>query len=433
MNWLKKIISSEHNAIQKTLESKNGLKITSIVIAVVMFITINQVGNPIWMNYFVATGYIEAVPLTVKYDTNKYVVSGVPQTINVNINGTENNVQSVLKSKENLMATLSLNYKGSGTYSISSEQIKYNNTANVKITPTISDFEINVQDKTEETRSVDISYINGDNNDNGFILDTPTLSTKAVTINGGINDISKVVSVRGTIDLNDLNTSRDQTKQKFNVELTPYDSEGQVVSNVSVSPKSIEVNQSYEISTKEVPIEFIPENNDDDEYLKALCSVNSEDCKKVEQQKVKIYGERDKIDETNYVEYQLDFSSYDADNHTMNIAPNLESGIYVTSDTPSKVAVQKSSGVEKTLEDVPIKIKNKKDNLNVTNELTTDVKLIGDEKVLSKIKPDDLNIYVNLKGVDSAGTEKINLNVENTSDYNIYLPSYDIDVSMEKE
>ncbi len=433
MNWLKKIISSERNVIQKTLESNNGLKITSVLIAVVMFITINQVGNPIWMNYFVATGYIEAVPLTVKYDTSKYVVSGVPQTVNVNINGTENNVQSVLKSKENLMATLPLNYKGSGTYSISSEQIEYNNTANVKITPTISNFEINVQDKTEETRSVDISYINGDAKDNGFMLDTPNLSTKSVIINGGVDDIANVVSVRGSINLNEIDTDQDQTNQKFNVDLTPYDSEGEVVSNVSVSPSSIEVDQSYEVTDKEVPIEFTAENNTDNEYLKSLCSINTEKCKEVEQQKVKIYGERDKVEATNYVDYQLDFDSYDIDNQTMNITPELESGIYVTSDAPSKVKVKKGTGVEKTLKSVPIKIKNKDDKLKVVSDLTTDVKLVGDEDVLNEIKPSDLNIYIDLKDVDKAGTEKVKLNVENTSDYNIYLPNYDIDVSLEKE
>ncbi len=433
MNWLKKIVTSEHNAIQKTLESNNGLKITSIAIAVIMFITISQVGNPIWTNYFVANGYIEAVPLTVKYDTSKYVVSGVPQTINVNINGTENNVQSLLKSKDNLMATLSLNYKGAGTYSINSEQVEYNNTANVKITPTISNFEINVQDKGEESRNVDINYINGNQSDAGFMLDAPKIATKSVTISGGLDDISNVVSVRGSINLDDLSTDTDQTSQNFNVNLTPYDAEGEVVSNVSVSPKSIEVEQPYEVTSKEVPIKFVDKNNDDTEYFTKLCSIDkSETCDKVEQQKVKIYGERDKISETNYVEYQIDFNSYNESDQTMEITPELESGLYVTSDAPSKVFVQKRSGIKKTFKDVPVKVKNKADNLELESKLKTDVELIGDEKTLNELKPSDIKIEVDLKDV-KATTEKIKLNVKNTLKYNIILPEDEIDVTLKEE
>ncbi len=433
MKWLKKITASEQNAIQRTLESSSGLKITSIIIATLMFLTINQVGSPLWKNYFVKTGYIEAVPLTVQYDTDNYVISGIPQTVNVNITGSENNVQSVLNTEENLLANLQLNYKGAGNYSVSSEQLDFNNTANVKITPTVSSFDVNVQERINEKRSVDINYINGDNATSGYVLNAPTLETKNVEVSGGNTDVSNVVAVRGTIDLDQIDLSKNEDEQTFTVQLTPYDSNGEVVSGVSVSPKSIEVKQTFTTQTRKVPVKFVSKNNDDNDYISSLCLVESETCNEIESIYVEIYGERSKIQATRYVEYQLDFSTYDSTKQTIQISPILESGVYSLASNPTELKVGINSGVARTIQNVQIKPKNVQEGINVTNELKTSVDVVGPANIIKNLTADDIELSVDMTNVNTTGSTELMISVDSNDKYNIILPTYTIDVAAEKE
>ncbi len=433
MKWLKKITASEQNAIQRTLESSSGLKITSIIIATLMFLTINQVGSPLWKNYFVKTGYIEGVPLTVQYDTDKYVISGIPQTVNVNITGSENNVQSVLNTEENLLASLQLNYKGTGNYTVSSEQLEFNNTANVKIAPTVSSFDINVQERVTEKRSVDINYINGDNAANGFVLNAPTLTTKNVNVTGGNSDVSSVVAVRGTIDLDQIDVAKNSEEQTFTVQLIPYNANGEVVSGVSVSPKSVDVTQTYTAQTRKVPVKFVSKGNVDNEYVSKLCQLETENCEGIESIYVEIYGERSKIQSTRYVEYQLDFSTYDADKHTVQISPILESGVYSLASNPTELKAEINSGVARTIQNVEVNTKNVQDGINVTNDLVTSVDVIGPESVVNDLEADDIDLSVDMTNINTASTTELMISIDTKDQYNIILPTYTIDVVTEKE
>lgn len=431
MKWLKKITASEQNAIQSLLENSNGLKITSVFIALLMFVTINQVGSPIWKNYFVKTGYIEGVPISVNYDQDKYVITGIPETVNVNINGSENNVQAVLNTQDNLIGNLQLNYKGTGNYSVSSEKVEFNNTSNVKITPTISNFDIEVQDLVSEQQSVDINYINGNDAVKGYLLEEPSVSTNLVEISGGNTDVASVAAVRGTIDLDQIDTNKEE--QVFNVDLIPYGSTGEIVNGVEVSPKSIEVTQSFEMQTKKVPVSFSAKNYTDGQYITDLCTLDTETCEGINDIQVEIYGEKSKVQASQFVEYQLDFSSYDDEQKTIAITPSLESGIYSLEANPKELSAQINDGVTKKIEDVPIEINNLQSSISVTEELTSAVTIIGPSDIVKGVDADDIKLNVDMTNVKTANTTELNVNIEENDDYNIILPSNTIDVVTEKE
>ncbi len=428
MNWLKKLTISEQNAISRTLESKRGLKITSIILALLMFLTINQVGNPLWKNYFVKSDYIEGVPLSVEYDTSKYVISGIPQTVNVNITGSENNVQSVMKTKDNLLATLELNYKGAGNYTVSSDKLDFNNTANVKISTTVPSFDIEVQEKVEDKRSIDIGYINGNNANQGYILDSPTLSTNTASITGGSSDVDSVVSIRGTIDLDQLDVTRDPNEQKFTVDLVPYNANGEVVSGVSVSPKSIDVTQAYTVQTRKVPVKFVSKGNTDNQYVESLCASTAEECDGIEQVYVEIYGEKSKVQNARYVEYQLDFETYDDDKNTIGITPVLESGIYTLGSNPTELQATVKSGVARTIPGVSIDVDNLQDGLSIANDLQTSVEVVGPSNVVNDLSAEDIKLTADLSNIRSAATTDVIITADQSNKYNVILPSYTIEV-----
>ncbi len=432
MKWIKKVTESEHSIIKLILENDNGLKITAIVIAIFMFITVNQIGNPIWKNYFGDTEYIEGIPLNVEYDTDNYVVSGVPQSINVNISGSENNVQSTLKAKDNLVATLPLNYKSSGSYTISSNQVEFNNAASVQISPATSSFEINIQDKTTESRSVDIGYINGNNRSDGILLNQPELMQKVVEVTGGVEDVANVVSVRGQIDLNQLAENNVKNSTTVEVALTPYNKQGDVVTGVSVSPRTIEVSQSYEKGTVTLPIQF-NYANDDNSYIKAICEKEVEKCDEINQMKVDVYGEKSKINNLKNVTFNIDKDTYDEETSLVNVSPVLESGVFVKKGSPTQIKFEAQEGVSRTIPNVKVKVKNLAKDLKIDQELTTDVEIVGSKKEVEKLSAEDINLTVDAKNITEAGTYDLEYQKNENKKYNVNLNEDTISVTIKKE
>ncbi len=432
MKWIKKVTESEHSIIKLILENDNGLKITAIVIAIFMFITVNQIGNPIWKNYFGDTEYIEGIPLNVEYDTDNYVVSGVPQSINVNISGSENNVQSTLKTKDNLVATLPLNYKSSGSYTISSDQVEFNNTSSVQISPATSSFEINIQDKSTESRSVDIGYINGSNRSEGILLNQPELMQKVVEVTGGVNDVANVVSVRGQIDLNQLSENNDKNPVILEVALTPYDKQGDVVTGVSVSPNTIEVSQSYEKGTISLPIQY-NYSNEDNSYAEAICEKTAQKCDGINQMKVNVYGEKSKINDLKSVTFNIDKNTYDEETSLVNVSPVLESGVFVQKGSPTQVKFKAQQGVSRVIQNVQVKVVNLDKKLKVDQELTTDVEVVGPKSEVEKLKAEDINLIVDAKNIQEAGTYDLEYQKNENKKYNVNLNGDTISVTIKKE
>ncbi len=433
MKFIKKITDSEQNFIKSILENDNGLKITAVVIAIFMFISVNQLGNPIWKNYFGDTDYIEGVPLTVKYDSDQYVVSGLPQNINVNISGSENSVQKTLNEKDNLVATLPLSYKGTGSYTISSNQLEFNNTANVQITPATSNFEVTIQEKTEETRSVDIGYINGNNRTQGIMLNQPNLEQKTVQVTGGINDVSNVVSIRGQIDLNQLSeTSNEENTDVLPVDLVPYNKDGEVVSGVSISPNKINVNQTYTKGSVSLPVQF-EYNNDDNNYVNAICKSTVDKCDEINEIKVNVYGEKNKIESLKNVTFKIDKNTFNSETSIVQVTPNLESGVFVEKSAPTEIKLGTELGISKEIKGVEVKVANLDDDLKITNDLETSVTVIGREKEVEKLKADDIKITVDASEVKDPGTYELKYQVVNGEKYNVKTKSDTMSLQVEKK
>ena len=77
---------------------------------------INQIGNPLWLEAFRTTEYVQSVPVRTIYDEEKFVVSGMPNAIPVNIVGSQSEVRSEMNRIESLYGSLPLAYNKPGEY-----------------------------------------------------------------------------------------------------------------------------------------------------------------------------------------------------------------------------------------------------------------------------------------------------------------------------
>lgn len=434
MKLMDKITKGERNIVKNVLENDNGLKITSLVVAIFMFISVNQIGNPLWDNVFSTTDYIQDVPLTVKYDESKYVVTGMPQTLNVSVAGSENNVQSLVKTKENLTATLPLNYKNSGEYTINSSQVVFNNNTGVKITPNVQNFDIKVQTKEKKNEAIEIKYINADKLSKGVLLSEPKLSTNEVSITGGNDDISKVVSVGGMLDLSSLNVDGTKTAQNFPITLVPYNKEGDVVSDVSLSPASITVTQNYTVAEKEVPVKFSYLNEKTDQYVSKLCPQAQTECSGIAANSVKIYGNAEEVKNINQITYKVNLNAINKTDNTVEVTPVIPSGVYLDSKLGRTYTIELKPGTSKLVQDVNVEVKNLASEYEVSDEknLAVDVRVTGNEEKIKQLSAKDIKIYIDMSDINKTGTLSVPLNVEKIDDVNVDLQESNIDVNVEK-
>lgn len=418
--------------LEKILKNDNTLKVVALLCATLLFLTVNSLGQPLWNNYFVTTEYVDSVPVYVEYDEAKYTVSGIPETIPVNVRGSENDVNAMMKQIDSLSGTLSLNYKSPGVYTVDTEQINFNNTTPVTITPAIPSFEVNIQQKVTEEKSIEVSYINGEGKDNGVMLKTPTLSASSTTITGGNEDVATVATVMGFIDLSTLDPAG--TTQDFTVKLLPYNAQGEVVTNVSLEPNEIKVSQPYEQSSVELPIEFEYINNSTDLYVSSICEVGAKDCSDAVTPTVKVYGDTEKISKMQTVKYKVDLSTITGTEGEVVATPVLDSGVYVIGDNEKKYNVTMEKGVTKTIENVVPVVSGLDPTLQAkalnSADAAIDVTVTGAESVVNDLTAKDISLSLDLSEYNTPGQVTVPVKVKKTKNFDYELEKETITVEL---
>lgn len=400
----KNIFEVERSVVKKFIGSEKGVRLLSLIIAFIIFLLVNS-KNLDWNNFFLETKYIENVPLETKYDS-KYVVEGVPESIAVMVTGTPNSVESAINTKELIRGKLTVDTTAEGVQKINAKDIiSFNQMSGVTIKPVVDTIDVTVQKKIEKQFSINIIYANGDKAKEKFTLSSPTLSATAVVVNGGSRTVEEISNVNAIVDLAKISPD-DSTTAKIEAPLIAYDSNGNVVENVAFDNKSIIVDQPYEISTVTRPIQYSITNNQKDQFVASICSV--ENKKKCEEQIVNgvsfeettdLYGDTEKIKSITQVEYQIDLQNYSADATTYKARAILPANVFSTKPE-IEVNIKFEKGIAKDITNIPVQINNLASNLSakaVTPEdATISVAANGAESIINKMTRDDLIVFVDL-------------------------------------
>jgi YbbR domain-containing protein len=412
--------------IEKLLKNDIALKIISLVLALVLFVSINQIGNPIWNDIFKSTEYIQSVPIQLEYDEDKYVVTGVPDAIPVTITGTENNVASEKRRQESLVGVLSLESRTAGEYEIDTNQIDFNTQTSVIVDPAVENFDIKIQQKVTKEVPITVNYINGEGAASGYILESPKLSQSTVKVTGGNEDVDSIVSVMGFIDLSTLQVNEDSLSQEFEVSLVAYDANGDVVPNVELETKKITVVQDYEVNFVELPVNYEYVNNQTGKYVSSICEVSAAiDCSSTSQTTVKVYGDSNKIKNIDSITYKIDLTGFKGTTGEVVGTPVLDSGVYVMGDYEKTYNITLEEGVTKEIENVPFQVINLNPTLQAKTApgetATIDVTVTGAASVVEALTKDDIILSLDLSDVSKPGSYSIPIRVKTLGDYDYEL------------
>lgn len=172
------------------------------------------------------------MPLELKMNSQKYVVTGYPQYVKVRVSGPSAMVTTVTNT-QNFKVYADLTKLGVGSHTVSLKESGLNSELRSKINPQA--IKVNIQPRSTITAPVEVK-LNSHSVNGGYHVGNPKPSMKTVQISGARNQVKKVAKVIAYVDV-PKDASANFSRQ---VTLQAVDKNGHAV-NVVVMPSSISV------------------------------------------------------------------------------------------------------------------------------------------------------------------------------------------------
>ncbi|WP_439874737.1 CdaR family protein [Bacillus mycoides] len=354
-------------------------------------------------------------PITIKYDEEKYIVSGIPPGgVKVKLEGPKASVAAT-KAKSQFNIPVDLRDSRVGTYEVS---LKANGLPDdVKGTVQPSTIKVTLHEKAKKYVHVDLKLSNEDQMPAGSTIEKSSIKPDTVEVVGTKEEIESISSAKAYIDLKGVNKTVTKT-----ADVTLYNKEGKRL-NVKTSPSKISVTVNVATQPtannveKTVPLTYSKKGNLPEGL--AVTNIN------VEPKEVTIAGPKDILDNIQSIEgVEVDLSQL-TDSTTFDASVLLPKG--VTSAKPNQVKV--SVGVQKvkqtkskTIEGIPIQ-KNGIPN-DVTAQLLSpqdgkiSVDISGEASIVDKITAAQITAAINLQNV-SPGTKDVSIQVSGPGNISI--------------
>lgn len=385
--------------LEKWLSKSNTLLFVSLFIAVIIFIFIDQKIIVFSDN---TAEVLKNQEVKVIYNEEKYVVEGLPDTIDITLIGSKTDLY-IAKQSSSHYVTVDLSGLKPGTHKVNIEYNQNNKNIEYMVNPSVAT--VIIYEKVSETRTLSIDLLNQDSLDSKLVVQNINYDTDKVVIKGAEHQLKNVVEVKALVDLNNLPEQKVGTYTLKDVPLKAYDANGDVV-DVEVVPETINVDVEIASPSKELPIKIIPKGEVASNY--AISSLTSNETKVI------AYGDLESLNNLKYIPVTIDVSDLKEDK-TYKV--ELEKPVGVKSLSINNVTITASLGSvsNKKIENISIEFRNLADGYTVqgTSSAATQVtvNLKGVESVISGITADDIVAYIDLDGYE-AGDYEVEVNVE---------------------
>lgn len=242
--------------------------------------TRSQMGQEQWENVEVVT----------YYDDEKYVVSGVPDTVDVTMHGSPTQL-FMAKMERNFEVYVDLNELSVGTHTVEFQYRGLPDGMDATIQP--SSVTVTIEERISREFSVEIDYLNEDKLPEGYRASKPIVTPRTVTLYGSERQLDQISVVKGEVDLE--GETKSVTKS---VPIAVYDKEGNELSGFSLNPNVVDVEIPIVEPHKIVPIKINRENRlPEGQRIGSI---------KTEPETVIVFGEMAEIENLEFVEISVD-------------------------------------------------------------------------------------------------------------------------------
>lgn len=395
---------------ERWLVKKNTLIFISLVFAIVAFIVVDNKSIVLVDSYaeVLHDQKVEAI-----YNTETYVVEGLPETADVTLIGKKN---EMYLAKQLSKGTVSVDISNleAGTHKVSLNYESALNSLNYNVSP--STVTIIIYPKVSSTRTATIDTINKEKIDSKLSISNVSIDQEEIIIKGAEHTIKEVATVRALVDISKLVDPEVGVMTLENVPLIAYDTNGKTV-DVEMVPSKVTATINIDSPSKEVPIKVIPVG--EVQFGKAISSITSTETK------VTVYGSEDALAKIEYLPVEVEVTNLSS-NKVFNVSLTTPQGVRELSVKSTKVSVTLGEETTKEIKDIMIETTNLDPNYKAAaigaSSIKTTVIVKGTKEVLSEIDESKIKAIVDLSGYNKEGDHEVTITVTGDDVKATYTP-----------
>ncbi|AZU59993.1 CdaR family protein [Neobacillus mesonae] len=398
--------------MDKLMDNPWFIKVLALVLAILLYSSIPHPGKKLTDVYVPGEEKTETIadfPVKAYYDTENLVVSGIPDTVDIQLKGPITHIQTA-KALRNFEVYVDLRDAQIGRQKVKFQVRDLSDKIKATVKPEF--IYVTVQEKVTREFKVDAEFSRSQIAD-GYTAGQPIVEPNNVKITGAKSLVDRISYVKATIE----------EGQKLN-ETISRNAEIQVLDKnlnklaVTVEPATVKVTIPIKENSKKVPISVVQKGTPQEgvtidkiepETREAVISANDDVLKNIDSVRV-----------------EVDVSKI-TDNTTLNLPVIISNGVIKVSPQMVKVKVTVSKAEETTVTQaeettvtkVPIKLRGLADNYDAEmddpNNQMINILVNGPSAALKSIGPKDFDVFVDLSNLDE-GSHEVNIHVEGPSD-----------------
>ncbi|WP_179884830.1 YbbR-like domain-containing protein [Bacillus sp. AFS015802] len=388
--------------MDKFMESRWFMRIVGLMLAFILYLSVNFDNIQKTANNNNGTSQtsietIQDVPLEVFYDSENLEVSGLPDTVNVTVEGPKAVVQQT-KTLKDFQVYVDLNDIEIGEHQVEIQTQNISDKLKVKLDPEFAN--ISVQEKVTEEFTIEPQF-NESILSNGYEAEGLAVDPKTVKVTGSKNEVERIAYVIATLDVDEEineNVTREARVQVLDREYNKL--------NVQVDPEVVDVTVSVVNPSKNVPV-TIKETG-------SLPKGTTLESISVEPKEATIFGRQDVLDTVEELLAEVDLSKITKDS-TITVPLNLQDGLNKVAPEEVKVKIDVNTTEEKSLSGIEIKPEGLADEYEYTITApeggVVDVALKGQNGAVSKVKKEDFSLALDLTGLEP-GEHEVEIEAE---------------------
>lgn len=387
--------------LERWLSKSNTLLFISLFLAFAIFVMIDR---KILLFTDNTAEVLKDQEVKVIYNEEKYVVEGLPETVDITLIGSKTDLY-IAKQSTSHYVTIDLSGLKPGTHKVNIEYNQNNGSIDYMVNPSVAT--VIIYEKVSETRTMSIDLLNKDSLDSKLVVEKINYDTDKVVIKGAEHQLKEVVEVKALVDLNNLTANTAGTYTIRDVPLKAYNKDGEVV-DVEIVPETIDVEVQIASPSKELPIKLVPVGDVASGY--AISSMTSSETK------VTVYGDSETLNNLKSIPVNVDVSGL-KEGKTYKLQLEKPVGVKSLSINNITVTVGIGNVSNKKIDGVKISVKNLSDEYKATPVTESDaevtVNLKGVQSVINGITADDVTPYVDLTGYEP-GNYEVEVKIEGT-------------------
>jgi YbbR domain-containing protein len=420
-------------------KSKWFVRIISLIFAVFIYTFVNVSENSSQSDStFSGTDQshmLDEVPVEIRMDDENYVVSGVPEYVTVNLQGSAGKVMPLI-SQRNFDVFVNLHGLEEGEHTV---ELQHNISKDVEAFIEPKSIPITIEERASKEFSVVADFINSDKMAEGYELVNHEVEPGTVTITSSRSVIDQIGAVKVYVNLEGLEGSINNREVPVNV----YDTQGNEL-NVRIEPESVQVSAVLDNPSKTVPLTVETTGEVPEGYSLNSISANVEE--------VEVYSTSDileditevstkaidlsKLTESGTVEAELSLPegvnapdletievTIDVEETQTEAQTETQTETEIETETETETEAQAQAEVEEeeveeaqvngdvpiqeetqVIEDEPIIEKELEEGLTITymepETAVTDITVTGNQEQISELSVEDFQASINLSGLE---------------------------------